>query len=200
VPTWTAWLTAALLSPIGLVALAAIDNTLLVAAPLVVDTAVVVLVARHRHLFWLYPLLATAGSVAGAAVTFLVGRRVGEAGLHRFASRARLERALARSRSAGAVALAMLGLMPPPFPFTAVILAAGALEVKFTRFLTALAAGRLVRFGLEAALALLYGRRILGWLQSDAVKVAAAVVLTAMIAATAYSAIRLWKRRGPAVH
>ena len=68
---------------------------------------------------------------------------------------------------AGAVALAILDLIPPPFPFTPFVLAAGALQVDARTFFVTLADCRMVRFGLEAALANLYGPRILAWLDSD---------------------------------
>jgi hypothetical protein len=57
--------------------------------------------------------------------------------------------------------------IPPPFPFTAFILAAGALEVDTSTFFSTLTACRVVRFGLEALLAVIYGRKILVWLDSD---------------------------------
>jgi membrane protein YqaA with SNARE-associated domain len=179
------------LSPPGLLVLGALDSSVLFTAPLLVDTAVVVLVARRPALFWLYPLLATAGSVAGAAVTFAIGRRVGEDGLQRFADKRRIERAFRRTRAAGVMALAALGLVPPPFPFTAVILTAGALEVSMARFLGALAVFRALRFSLEALLALRYGRQFLAWLQSDLVRGVATGLVVLTVAAAVYSAVRL---------
>ena len=67
----------------------------------------------------------------------------------------------ARSRSPCSI------LIPPPFPFTPFVLAAGALKVKARPFFVTLGVCRLLRFGLEAALALIYGRRIMAWLDSD---------------------------------
>ena len=84
------------------------------------------------------------------------------------------------------MALALLDLIPPPFPFTPFVLAAGALEVDTRMFFVTLAACRLLRFGLEAALAIVYGRSILAWLDSPlfhdivAFFIFLAVVLTTM--------------------
>ena len=58
-------------------------------------------------------------------------------------------------------------MMPPPFPLTPFVLTCGALEVSRTRFFVTLGIVRAVRFGIEAALAVIYGRRILGWMRSD---------------------------------
>jgi membrane protein DedA with SNARE-associated domain len=89
------------------------------------------------------------------------------------------------------VALAALDLIPPPFPFTPFILAAGALEVNARTFFVTLTVCRILRFGLETALAAVYGRSILGWLDSDLFHdiVAGGIVLA--IALTTLSIVRL---------
>ena len=117
--------------------------------------------------FWIYPLLATAGSVPGAAVTFWIGRKAGEVGLERLVPRRRLERFRGRVRDSGAVALALPAILPPPFPLTPFVLTCGALEVDRWMFFSTFAAMRLIRFGIEAVLARIYGRGILRVLESD---------------------------------
>src|SRR5712691_5644782 len=154
-------------TPVGVVVLAALDSTLFFSMPLGIDAAVVILSARMRDLWWLVPLLATAGSIAGAALTFWMGVKIGERGLDRWVAEKRLTRIRRRVREKGAIALAVLDLIPPPFPFTPFLLAAGALEVDTRTFLATLTACRLFRFGLEAVLAVIYGRSILLWLDSD---------------------------------
>jgi uncharacterized membrane protein YdjX (TVP38/TMEM64 family) len=96
-----------------------------------------------------------------------MGVKIGEQGLDRWVPAKRLARIRARVRTRGAVALAVLDLIPPPFPFTPFVLAAGALEVKPRTFFGTLTVCRMLRFGLEAALAATYGRRILALLDSD---------------------------------
>jgi membrane protein DedA with SNARE-associated domain len=156
----------ALLSWWGLWLIAAMDSTMIFFLPLGVDVAVVILVTRTPDLVWFYPIVAMAGSICGAAITYYVGRRVGEAGLDRFVPKRKLDRFRRRIEEKGAVALAVLDLLPPPFPFTACVLAAGALKVNKTLFFVALALTRLVRFGGEAVLAYFYGRHIVSWLES----------------------------------
>ena len=53
-----------------------------------------------------------------ATLTFWMGKKVGEAGLDRWVPRRRLTRIRKRIREQGAIALAVLDLIPPPFPFT----------------------------------------------------------------------------------
>jgi membrane protein YqaA with SNARE-associated domain len=161
------WIVFLFASPAGVVVLAALDSTLFFSLPFGIDAAVILLAARWRELWWIVPLLATAGSVAGAVLTFWMGVKIGEQGLERWVARKRLAQVRANVRKKGAVALAVLDLIPPPFPFTPFVLAAGALDVKSRIFFGTLAACRILRFGLEAALARKYGRSIVTWLDSD---------------------------------
>src|SRR5215469_5855034 len=144
---------ASLMSWWGLAIIAALDSTLVVVIPLAVDIAVIVLTSRNRDLVWLYPIVASLGSLGGAGVILYIGRRVGEPGLEHFVPKNRLDRIRKRIEDKGAVALAALDLLPPPFPFTACILAAGALEVSTPIFFVTLGLTRLLRFGVEAVLA-----------------------------------------------
>jgi hypothetical protein len=96
-----------------------------------------------------------------------MGVKAGEQGLERYVAAKRLARVRARIKRSGAVALAVLDLIPPPFPFTPFVLAAGALGVNASTFFVTLVVCRLLRFGLEAALAVVYGPHILSWLESD---------------------------------
>jgi membrane protein YqaA with SNARE-associated domain len=178
------WIIVLCASPAGVFVLGALDSTLFFSLPFGIDAAVVILAARLHHVWWIVPLLATAGSVCGAALTFWMGVKIGENGLDRWVPRKRLDRVRARVRDKGAVALAILDLVPPPFPFTPFVLAAGALEVKARLFFATLIACRIFRFGVEAGLAIRYGPSILSWLDSDLFHdivmffVAIAIVLT----------------------
>ncbi len=182
----TQWFLALFASPLGIVVLGALDSTLFFSLPFGIDAIVIILAARMEGYAWVVPLLATSGSAAGAALTFWMGVKIGEKGLDRYVDARRLERIRERIRTQGAVALAVLDLIPPPFPFTPFVLAAGALEVNARMFFATLVVCRLFRFGLEAALAVIYGRSIVRWLDSDlfhdivAGCIALATVLTAL--------------------
>jgi len=165
--SFSQWIVALFASPAGVVILAALDSTVFFSLPFGIDAAVVILAAQLHELWWIVPLLATFGSIAGAALTFWMGVKIGERGLDRWVAEKRLTRIRRRVREKGAIALAVLDLIPPPFPFTPFVLAAGALEVDTRTFLATLTACRLFRFGLEAVLAVIYGRSILLWLDSD---------------------------------
>jgi membrane protein YqaA with SNARE-associated domain len=180
-------------SPAGVFVLAALDATLFFSMPFGIDTIVIIVAARLRDAAWIVPLLATAGSAAGAAFTFWMGVKIGDAGLERYVSPGRLEKVRARVRSSGAVALAALSIIPPPFPFTPFVLAAGALEVRATTFFSTFVVCRLARFGIEALLAVWYGRRIVRWLDSPFFQNFVAVCVILAVVLTALSIFRAWR-------
>jgi membrane protein YqaA with SNARE-associated domain len=178
----------------GAALLAALDSSMLFFLPFGVDAIVIYLVARNRDLFWLYPLLTTAGSIAGAIVTYWIGKKIGEVGLERLVNERRLERLREKVRDKGAIALAIPAILPPPFPLTPVILTCGALQVDAWRFFVTFALMRLARFGTEAVLAWRYGRRILRILESDAFQTVVFGFVIVAIIGTVVSAIALWRK------
>src|SRR3954462_1983327 len=173
--------------------LGALDSSMLFFLPLGIDTVVIYLAARNHDLFWIYPLLATAGSVAGAAVTFWIGQKAGEHGLERMVSGKRLERMRCKVKDSGAIAMAVPALLPPPFPLTPFILTCGALAVDRLRFFVTFGVVRLLRFGVEGILARIYGRGILRVLKSDQFQMVVSGFVVLAIAGTAISAILLWR-------
>jgi membrane protein YqaA with SNARE-associated domain len=194
--TFSTWIIALCASPIGVVVLAALDSTLFFSLPFGIDAAVIILGARMHGLWWIVPLLATFGSVAGAALTFWMGVKIGDAGLERFVPARRLERIRSRVREKGAIALAVLDLIPPPFPFTLFVLAAGALDVSMRTFFVTLIAVRVLRFGAEAGLAAAYGPRILGWLDSDLFHDMVSLLTVLAIVLTAMSIVKIVRTSG----
>ena len=177
------------LTPAGLVALAALDASVIFFLPFGIDFVLIILSARRPELFWLYALLATAGSIAGTAVTFWIGRKVGEHGLTRFVKPSRLQDVQRRVAGGAAFSIAVLGAIPPPFPFTAFALTSGALGASAWTFLSSLAVVRIVRFGIEAALAAHYGRGILGWMESTAFTTVVATLIAVAVVGTIVSLI-----------
>jgi membrane protein YqaA with SNARE-associated domain len=181
------------LTPPGLVVMAALDSSLIFFLPLGIDFAVIVLTARTPDRFWLYALLATTGSLAGAAATFWIGRKVGEHGLSKLIKPSRLEHIQRRVGHSAAMSIAALGIIPPPFPFTAFVLTSGACRLNAWTFFATLAGVRLVRFAVEAALAARYGRRILVWMQSTVFEVIVGVFIALAIIGTIVSALAVWR-------
>jgi membrane protein YqaA with SNARE-associated domain len=175
----------------GLWLIAALDSTMVFFLPLAVDIAVIILASRGHDMFWVYPIIGAAGSLCGAAVTYYIGYRIGDAELERFVSSGRLARIRKKIRSKGAIAIAVLDFVPPPFPFTAFILAAGALEVSASRFFFWLFVARLIRFGAEGVLAFFYGRQIINWFNTRTFEYIAWFLFAVAILGTALAIIQL---------
>ncbi len=178
----------------GAVLLAALDTSVFFFLPFGNDALVVYLAARHRSLFWLYPILTTVGSVAGAAVTYWIGHEAGEAGLPKLVAKRQLDRLKRRVRNAGAAAMAVPAALPPPFPLTPFILTCGALDVNRWRLFVAFTAARILRFGVEAVLARRYGERVVLVLESHAFQYIVAAFIVVTLVGTTASAVMLWRR------
>jgi membrane protein YqaA with SNARE-associated domain len=177
----------------GAYLLAALDSTVVFFLPFGIDALVIYLSARNGMFFWIYPLLAAAGSVTGAAVTYWVGRKAGEMGLEHFVPSHRFERFRRRVQKQGAFAMALAALLPPPFPLTPFVLTCGALEIDRWIFFSIFGLMRLMRFGGEAALARVYGRGVLRVIESELFQMVAGGFIIIAVAGTLISAILLWR-------
>ena len=181
------------LTPGGLLLMGALDASVVFFLPLGIDFVVIILSARRPELFWFYALLAAVGSIVGASLTFWLGRKVGEAGLKRLLKPSTLKKVEQRVSHSAAVTVAALGLIPPPFPFTAFLLVSGACRLNPWVFLPTLAGIRLARFLIEAALAAYYGRGILRWMESRTFTIVVITLSSLAIAGTVISAIAMYR-------
>ena len=178
------------LTPWGLLLMGAMDASVVFFLPLGIDFVLIILTARKPELFWLYALLATAGSLIGAGLTFWLGRKLGEHGLSRLVKPSTLKRVEQRVAHRGAISVAALGVIPPPFPFTAFVLTSGACRLSPWTFLSTLAGVRLVRFMVEAGLAARYGGGLLAFMKSPTftaivVSLAALAIIGTIVSAVA---------------
>ena len=180
------------LSPLGIVFMGVLDASMVFFLPLGIDFVVIIMAARKPEIFWLYALLATMGSVAGAAGTFWVGRQAGEKGLTRFVNPRRLKSVRAQV-DRGVFVVAGMALIPPPFPFTPFVLAGGALGMNPWSFFAALAAVRALRFGIEAALAAQYGSGILRWTKTPTFQMVVTGFIALAVIGTIVSAVLVYR-------
>jgi membrane protein YqaA with SNARE-associated domain len=181
------------LTPVGVLLMAALDSSMVFFLPLGIDFIVIIMTARKPELFWLYAILATVGSLIGASLTFWIGRKVGEHGLSRLVKPSRLKKIEQRVSERAAFSVGALAIIPPPFPFTAFVLASGALHANAWHFLVTLAGVRLVRFLIEGALAAHYGRGIIGWMQSTTFTIVVGVMIGLAVIGTLVSAVAVYR-------
>jgi membrane protein YqaA with SNARE-associated domain len=160
---YAAWI-AAVLKPLGIwgvFAIAAVDSALL---GMPVDAVVVGYVYNDRKRFVFYVGMAALGSALGSIPLYLIGYLGGEEVLRKRISAARFNKIHRSFERHEFLALMLPGMLPPPFPFKLFVLAAAVFEMRFSYFLTAIFAGRLLRFTFWSLLALAFGPQIVGLL------------------------------------
>jgi len=113
-----------------------------------------------KKFFYLYVLLAAAGSALGGLVPFLLGRAGGEIFLMKRIDRAQYEQLRDRFEKQEFLALMIPSMLPPPTPWKLFVFAAGVFEVKITTFLLAVFTGRVIRDLIIAILTIWYGPEI----------------------------------------
>ena len=181
------------LTPAGLVAIGILDASVVFYLPLGVDFVAILMTARRPEWFWLYAVLATIGSTLGSAGTYWVGKKIGDKGLARFVKERQVQRMKARL-DRGAFVVAALGAIPPPFPFTAFVLGAGAFEVRSWTFFAWLALARVIRFACETALASYYGSQIIRWMKTPLFETIVGAFIVLVVIGTIASAVVLWQK------
>jgi membrane protein YqaA with SNARE-associated domain len=128
--------------------------------PLPIDVLVAGWAWTDRRHFYLYALLAAAGSAIGGLVPFFIGRGGGELILLRHINREKLDELRNRFQKQEFLGIMIPSLLPPPATWKLFVLAAGVFEMRTLNFMLAVFIGRLVRFGIETALTVEYGPQI----------------------------------------
>ncbi len=179
----------------GLFLMSALDSSFLV-LPFGNDLLLIALVSSNREgPAWIgYVLVSAIGSVIGVFVIDLLVRKTGEAGLERFFSKKRIEQVKSKIENKGFVTVFLATLVPPPFPFTPAVMTASALQLPKVKLLSAVFVGRLVRFGVEAILALYFGRQVIAFINSDVVSYIVYSLIAIAIVLSTLSLMRWLKR------
>src|ERR1700678_3293910 len=143
----------------GLILLGIADNSL-IPLPGSTDVVTVLLAAHRREPWFYYTILATAGAILGGYLTYRMARKGGKETLEKRFSQRKVKKVYAIFERWGFAAVAIPAILPPPFPITPMLLAAGAMQYPTKKFLTALAVGRGIRFTILSYLGYHYGRHI----------------------------------------
>jgi len=123
----------------------------------------ILILGSHGEWPWLLALAGVAGSLAGGYLTWATGKKGGEAMLDRYMKKRLRRRIAGWIRGHGIRTVTIAALLPPPIPLLPFLLGAGALGVTRRQLFIALGVARSIRYGAEAALAMIYGRVILRW-------------------------------------
>ncbi len=146
---------------LGLFLISAIDSSPI---PLPIPGSsdlLVVLLAAQRHSWLLVTVIATLGSIAGAAVSYHTGSVGGVALVDRYVPERFRNRIRHWSEEHALLSVALPAVLPPPAPLMPFLIAAGAFRMPKTRFYMSFAVSRFVRHAFFAWLGVHYGRRIM---------------------------------------
>jgi membrane protein YqaA with SNARE-associated domain len=148
------------------------------------DPVVAGYVWSDRSHFWMYILMAAAGSAIGSLPLYLIGYKGGELLLAKRISKERLQKMRDRFEKQEFFALMIPSMLPPPTPFKLFVLSAGVFEMHFTAFLGAIFLGRVLRFSILSALVLTFGPHvvtIVGRMVREHLPVTIAVVVIGIV-------------------
>jgi membrane protein YqaA with SNARE-associated domain len=127
----------------GVGAVAVLDSS---SIPVPMDAILALYVWNDKSHFWLYCLLAAAGSAIGGLLPYGLGRAGGELFLLKRVNRAKFERLRNRFERQEFLAVMIPSMMPPPTPWKVFIFASGVFEMRVPNFLLAVFVGRMVRW------------------------------------------------------
>jgi len=180
----------------GLFLLSALDSSFLV-LPFSNDLLLIALVSRAGgNLKWIvYVIASVLGSIVGVSVVDVVMRKAGEKGLERFLKPEKIDKFKQKIENKAEMSLFVATVLPPPFPFTPVIMTASALQMPRRNLFATVFVARLVRFTIEALLALYFGRKLIGFLRSDVVTYVVYGVIALGVVLSTLSVITWLRRR-----
>jgi membrane protein YqaA with SNARE-associated domain len=124
------------------------------------DPLVAYYVHRDPDRFFLYTVLAAAGSAIGSLVPYIIGYKGGEALLIKRIGEAKFRRIHGLSEKYGDLALIVPAMLPPPTPFKLFVFSAGVAEMSWPHFMLAIFTGRVARFFILSALTIQFGPQI----------------------------------------
>ena len=142
---------------VGLVAV--LDSSTI---PVPMDAILAVFVWNDKGHFWLYCLMASAGSALGGLLPYGLGRAGGELFLLKRVNRQRYERMRARFESQEFLAMMIPSMLPPPTPWKAFVFAAGVFEMRVAPFMLSVFCGRMIRWLVLSLLVLKLGPGAVG--------------------------------------
>ena len=152
------------LGGLGLILLGLADNTPFVSAPPGSEDVFLILLSAHHPHWWLYyAFMATVGEVLGGYLGYRLAAKGGQETFEKKVGKPRAEKIYKHFEKRGYVTVFTGSVLPPPFPFSPVVMAAGVMQYPRKKFLSALFAGRAARFLTVAFLGRVYGQQMVAF-------------------------------------
>jgi membrane protein YqaA with SNARE-associated domain len=144
----------------GLLLLAQVDNSP-IPVPGSMDVLLIILCSSRKDLWWYYALMALIGAVVAGYITYRLSAKGGKETLEKKLGDKRAKKVYSIFEKYGFLSVFLGAMAPPPVPMSAFLMAAGAMQYPFKKFLAALTLGRAIRYALIGYFASIYGHRIL---------------------------------------
>ena len=176
----------------GMLLVGIIDSSFL-SVPLGNDLLVIAQSATHPDRMLYYAAMATAGSVLGCVIVDAITRKA-ETELEKNVPSGKLHFVERQLRKHAGWSTALAAILPPPFPFTPFVIAAAGAGYSRRRLLIIIGVIRFIRFSIEGALAIRYGRAILRLADSPQVEYTVIALIGIAIIGSTVSIYR-WIRK-----
>jgi membrane protein YqaA with SNARE-associated domain len=148
----------------GLLLLGIADNLPIGSSPAGSVDVLLIVLSAHQPRWWAYyALMATVGEVLGGYLTYRLSQKGGQETFEKKIRKERAEKLYKAFDKRGFTTVFAGAILPPPFPFTPVLMAAGVMQYPRKKFVSALTAGRAIRFFIAAFLARTYGQRMINF-------------------------------------
>jgi len=162
----------------GVGAVALLDSS---SIPVPMDAILAVCIWNDKSHFWLYCLLAAAGSAIGGLLPYGLGRAGGELFLLKRINRERFEQLRTRFERQEFLAVMIPSMLPPPAPWKVFVFASGVFEMRVLPFMLAVFAGRMFRWLILSLLVLKLGPGAVDLVAHHSLKLMAIVGILAVV-------------------
>jgi membrane protein YqaA with SNARE-associated domain len=160
--------------------------------PGVTDIMIVLFAAQKTNWFLLI-LLATAGSALGGYLSYQVGQSGGMSFLEKHIPPRIFKRVCDWMEKHAILSVALPALLPPPMPLSPFVLAAGALKMSRSKFMTTFTLSRAIRHSIAAFLGVHYGKQVLHLWNAFSQKWATTILIVIWSVILISCAIAFWK-------
>jgi membrane protein YqaA with SNARE-associated domain len=162
------------------------------AIPVPIDAVLAVYIWDDKSHFWVYPLLAAAGSAIGGLLPYWIGRGGGELYLRKRVDHHRFDELRLRFENKEFIAVLVPSMLPPPTPWKVFVFSAGVFEMRVRSFLLAVFLGRLVRWLTLAILVLKLGPEAVSLVANHATALVSGLAALVLLAGLGWW---VWMRR-----
>ncbi len=178
---------------LGLLLVSTVDSSFVpLPIPGISDIMLVIFAAGHANIYLLV-ICATVGSAAGGLVSYTVGQAGGMAFLERHVPERILKRVTGWMESHSILSVALPAILPPPMPLSPFVLAAGAVHMSKSKFMTAFTVSRFLRHAIAVWLGVRYGHQVLALWSRFSARWGTTILIVLWAVILLFTGIAVWK-------